>query len=316
MPISESGAGYGPYTRLKQQHFGAVVRTHLAIVGQILRRGWAYPRYVYVDLTAGPGVVQGIEGSPLLFLSEARRQDLAHQALLIDQDTATVAALTAEVERRGLEAGCTLLVGDNAERVEDVVALLERRADDVYGLAYADPNGGELPWAALRRIGWTFDRLDLLVYASATGKKRLRGSGTGEPTYLLDRLAGLHKKHVLLRTPAGAHQWTFALLTNWDGLLGKFGREGFHAITTPTGREIAERLNFSIPEQRARRQAALPFGDTAPTPSTFGTRVSWPSGRSSSSAPADAASGAVGARPPSPTTSATRHGGRSTCPGT
>jgi len=258
VPIDEHGAGHGPHTERKQRDFAGGVRTHLAISQAIIGKGWANPRYAYVDLTAGPGVVDGITGSPILFLEEARRQEVRVRAFLMDQHAASLEALRGRLDALGLLDGVHLVAGDNGEQVDTVIAALGQRPDTVFGLAYADPNGTEAPWDALRHLGWRFRHLDLLLYTSATNKKRVRAApATTDKTFLVDRLRSLHKQHVLLRSPAGQHQWTFALLTNWRGLLGKFRREQFHDIDSPTGRAIAEHLNFSDNERRARQQPPL-----------------------------------------------------------
>jgi hypothetical protein len=260
MPIDEHGAGYGRYTELKQTHFRTIAAAHLAIVKNMLTaHPGMYPRYVYVDLTAGPGVVDGEVGSPLIFLEAAGALGVPHEAFLIEQDRRGVSGLVANLRERAFTDTAVVLPGDHAARIDDVLRALGPRGAVALGLAYADPNGDEPPWDVLERLGRRLRRVDLLLYLSAAFKKWLRGCGLREDTFLLDRLAQLHKRYLLLRRPAGGPQYTFALLTNWAPLTRKFRAQGFYPPDSPEGAAIADRLNLTDAQLRAKYQSALPL---------------------------------------------------------
>lgn len=356
MPISETGVGHGDYTALKQQHFRTILRAHLAIVAAVQARDRrANSQYVYVDTNAGPGYDPERtprQGSPRIFLEEvvAAEHQPVVSAFLQERSAVNCERLRAVLRQPdpydeydkelahlwdyfphslGLEEDqngtfhhrsardwdrvigeIAIIQGDHNATVGGVLNTLATYRGNQYGLIYADPNG-LLPIAVLRALASAAPRLDVLVYAGATGIKRVLGSPT-----LLESLQSIGRAHIALRKPEGANQWTFALLSDWAPLVGKFSRQGFYALGTREGDALAQRLNWSRRSQVAKVQAPLPFLVTGATPSTSGTRDFWRSEPSFSPALAAIANGADHGHRPSRTTSDTRHGERSTCPRT
>lgn len=263
MPIVH-GAGYGPYTDIKQQHFNAFLTMHTRAVGAILGR-WGsitYPRFVYVDLNAGPGILDDGEhrwdGSPLLFLDAAYRAGVKFDAFFHERNREAMAKLAATLREQSADGDrCTLLFGDNAETVKTVVDHLGKIHKRVHGLVYADPNGGALPIQAMRRIAAVARKIDFLVYASAAGNKRI-----GRP--MIDDLRSVGRKHLLVREPLGQHQWTFVIMTDWADF-PVLKAQSFHNIASPEGAAIAERLNWSTRE-RVQRHITSWIDDMAGTP--------------------------------------------------
>jgi three-Cys-motif partner protein len=241
-------------------------------------------RVLYLDLNAGPGCYSdGSLGSPLIALETAEKLRVPIEPWFFESDPDTYGLLNAALERFAYEhaIGIHPVPGDHNETLPKIAERLENeckvKAGEWYGLTFADPNGTRPCVDALRQFysGGRFYRVDLLLYVSANlAYKRIRGAGLDD-AYLLDDLKRIGKKVTMLRKPSGPQQWTFALLTNWEGfpVLSKLG---FVRADSAAGDEIMERLNFTSKE-REERTPSLPFdlpSPTTPTPSTFGTRSS------------------------------------------
>src|SRR4051812_17109761 len=87
MPLDGS-AGYSQWTVLKQQQFEKIARTFLIIVSRILQRRprAPYQRFCYVDLNSGPGLVNGLPGSLVVFLQQAAELGVPTEAWLCEKD--------------------------------------------------------------------------------------------------------------------------------------------------------------------------------------------------------------------------------------
>lgn len=305
MPIDIS-AGYSESTAQKQRDFGLIAGIHVNVAKGVLRReSWPYPRYVYIDLNAGPGVVNGMQGSPLIFLDRACAAGLPFEAWFLDREEA---ALTALIERyrggfqhRMPSTDSVVLThrGDHAETIVPIAEFYRRISQPVYGLCYADPNGEALPLEVMQRVAQVpaFKRLDFLAYVSATNYKR-RGAVSDDCPLLSKHLKAVGKRYIHIRTPVAAHQWTFAFLTNWPGWPA-LTKQGFHRIDSDEGQEILRRLDLTREQYEATKKVPLPFDDARPTPpigatpSISATRSSSRSGGRSSPGLAAGVSGAA-----------------------
>lgn len=257
-PVNEYGVGYSKDTQFKQECVGKIAEADLSISLNVVNGHRRFHRHpVYVDLTAGSGVVDGADGSPLVVLETARRLGIPVDAYLIEQNPGAVAELRRHLAQRGLRA--TVLEGDHLTRWTDVERALGARSAWSVGLVYLDRNGSDQPWDLLGRIARVCPRLDILVSLGAAYRKWQASQGRGDGTGLLERLSAIGKEHILIRRPVGHGQWTLVLLSNADFLLGRFGRQGFRPLASPEGRAVAEALALTKDERRARYQAPLPF---------------------------------------------------------
>jgi three-Cys-motif partner protein len=261
MPIDHNGAGYSQGTDRKQHDFAIVAPAFLSIVGRILRKHRSFhPRCVYIDLTAGSGMVDGrIKGSPLLMLEAAARTSTPIDAYLIDESPGAVAELRHHLAAGGFDA--TVLEGDYRDRLHDVARALGATVRPnrwVLGLAYWDANADEPPWDTLIWLARTFPRLDLLLSVGAAYKKWQGAMKRREQSFLLDRLRDIGRKHIVVREPVEHGQWTLVLLSDADILAQReFRGQGFRRLDTPAGRVIGDVLNLTKPQLRAKYQPPL-----------------------------------------------------------
>jgi len=309
VPI-ENGAGHSEYTVTKQRDFEHVLDTILGVARspRCMGQAWAHKEFVYIDLNAGPGVVGGIEGSPLIFTRRALDLGIPFRAFFFESKSENVHRLSDALadlcESRGVSTDRLQIVpGDHNSTVpwfvETHLASLPR--DWVYGLAYGDGNGrDDSPFGPLATIAQRFPRIDHLVNVNTAIYKRVRGAHP-DARFLLDDLAGIDKKHRLIRKPIGEWQWSMVLMSNW-GRVPEFRELGFRRLDSEEGRDIFERVNYS---KRERDDIARPFVQSPPiavTPSTSGIPASSPFGPSSSSVAAASASAATPPAQPSPIT--------------
>ena len=302
MPL-DRGAGYSEGTVIKQRDFTYVLGVLLRVAQSCMARSWAYPEFLYFDLNAGPGIVGGIEGSPLIFMRAALSMGLPFRAFFFEKDKASAYAL-----RDALESVCPqpqrdrlrVVHGDHTRGVDwkltdDLSGLPSKW---VYGLAYGDGNGRtDAPFTPMAALAERFSQVDLLLNVNATVYKRERGAKP-EAGFLLDGIGSIKKAHRLIREPVGIHQWTMLFQTNWIGA-PEFEQIGFRRLNSDEGREIAARVNFSKREIERPFVLRRPIG---PTPNTFAIRDSSLSAPSSSSGVAASVSGATSPVPLNPIT--------------
>lgn len=259
MPVL-NGVGFSEFTQRKQSDFGHVLSLQMKIVQSIQKRDYARAPYVYVDLTAGPGIVNGQMGSPLIFLDAAHRFDMPFAAVFVDKSKSTLEVLDREIRERfriTAPSSATLIHGDhtvNAREVSEHIRAIGNRW--VQGLVYVDTNGGPIPVDSLRVLAEAGPRIDILCYVSATGHKRVSRR-------VIDDCRSVGKKHLLVRQILGPHQWSFVLLTNWAGFPGQKTR-AFHHIDSPEGQYIACRMNSTAEELRTSPPNQTSFFGTGP----------------------------------------------------
>lgn len=284
MPL-DHGAGHSEDTAVKQRDFGYVLGTLLKVANAVMQRDYAHKEFLYFDLNAGPGVVGGVEGSPLIFARMAATLGLPFRAFLFEEDDENARRLSDALRDVCAEHGADvrrlqIIPGDHNKSVpwfiQEHLASLPSRW--TYGLGYGDGNGKtDAPFGPMAALAARFPRVDLLLNVNATIYKRLRGANPSAG-FLLDDLSVIKKAQRLIREPVGIHQWTMVFQTNWDRP-PEFGEIGFRRLDSDEGRRIAGTVNFSKPERRGRGQLRLAFEDgrpTAPMPSTSDTPVSVP----------------------------------------
>lgn len=258
--------GVSEATADKQAHFTGLVHMHMDIVqGLLKKQDWMAPWYQYLDLHAGSGryPYQGrlLDGSPLLVVERARVRALPFRGDLIEKDLQSWQQLThylaevcgppthqttkPETASFALERGeIRAFQGDHHAYVPQILAGLQRqvnRPDTLYGLIYADPNGGAPPWDLLEQCANLLTRCDVLLYVSATGVKRARQPGEQS---LEEHVQAIDKKHWLIREPEGKQQWTFLLGTNWTDFPAWTQRR-FYGIQARIGQSILHRLSMN-----------------------------------------------------------------------
>jgi hypothetical protein len=294
-------AGLSDYTEEKQRVLATVLAAHMGAAKSIIARHHAYPRYVFVDLNAGPGYDrQGCEGSPAIALRVAGEVGLPMDAWLCERDASTLRMLRAHF---GTHPGAHILAGDHDETHRQIVTSYRGRPP-VYGLVYSDPNAAVLPVEALAALTTgTLARVDILAHINANGGyKRTRSAHPDR--YLADDLEKLGKRYMWVRREIGPWQWTFVIASNWGGFPA-FKNRGVVPVDSDEGATILDRLNYSRNERRRSLQSPLPFltsDHIAPTPSTWPTRDSAPYAALSWSGPLGAASDAPSDVQPKSTT--------------
>jgi hypothetical protein len=250
MPII-NGMGCSQYTKEKQDNFRYILQGHLRIVkaalGKVATLRWACSRYHYYDITAGSGFLNGYPGSPLIFLEEAQRLGLSFEARFVEINEESAVALQKAI---GDRVDARVYNGDNGMVINAWSIDLPMQQKKPIGLFYGDANGGISHIQAMQHVAdvdaWKY--MDILLYVGATYVKRFRRVGCINFDKRLDEcLSSLNKKKWLVREPHGAHQWTFVLGTNYQGI-GQFKKIGLHSMDSPQGQEIMDKLTYTKTE--------------------------------------------------------------------
>ena len=173
MPV-EDGVGYGELTRLKLDHFRAIVSMHIKIAMAVLQRNTFYNQvYHYIDANAGPGkrVENGevVRGSPLIFIDTAETMNLRYRATLIERDIGNEASLRSSLPE--LTNGS--IVTHCADQAECLRQILDTRDERELGLLFVDPTG--IPdFDTVAYVSEMRPKMEILMYVQATGIKRVR----------------------------------------------------------------------------------------------------------------------------------------------
>lgn len=252
MPVT-NGIGHSLATISKQHGFEKVISQHVSACGRILKKheSWAPQTYFYIDANAGCGSNddEACDGSPVVFLKNARRIGQQYRAWFVEIEPGNSLYLRERVARW---PACEVVTGDNREHVPQIINRLPRNA---YGLLYSDPNG--VPnFDLLNLVSHhpNCSKLDILIRYTGSGVKRA-GS-----IKLLDYLATINKKYWMVRDLESGDkwQWTFLLGLNWGGM-SDWKSQGFHWADSEQGQDIIERLNYTNRERHELRQTALPL---------------------------------------------------------
>ena len=251
MPI-KNGVGYGDHTQQKQDDFRGLLSLHINIVDGITSKpSNAWQRYYsYIDMNAGPGDQNGIIGSPVLFLSQIERTTIPYQATFIEKEQCNAKRLQSAIGGSQWRGNIKVVNSDHA------VALRNGAAPNksTHGIIYHDPSGSVPDFDLLAELSrrQAFQRIDFVIYLSATNIKRVRrfeqATGRGAKVKLLtDYLQSINKSTWIIRKPLGRHQWTFAVGSNWVNFPA-WQKRGFYKIDTPEGQAMLERLTYTDSE--------------------------------------------------------------------
>lgn len=154
----------GPWSRHK--HF--ILNQYLGIFAAGMRKKW--PRRVYIDLFAGPGVCADDDarsffaGSPLLALAQPFTDHI-----YVDLDPVATGALRRRIEERAPARNVTILTGDCNQVIDEVIGALPKR--DCIAFAFLDPTNWEVHFETIRKLA-DKRRVDLLVTFHAQNMKR------------------------------------------------------------------------------------------------------------------------------------------------
>jgi hypothetical protein len=253
--------GCSEHTPGKQEELTALVNMHIGICRSLMQReAWPDPRYTVYDINAGAGRYGGngatITGSPLIIRSALRSSGLRFESHYIEANASDFASLERSWACDGCSkcnGMCLLHHGDHNEVLPRICPRTGRRR---LGFIYHDPNG-ELSINLLAKVSRipVLERLDIIIYASATMQKRCRGA-FGWPR-LSEELGRIDKPHWIVRAPRGQQQWTMLVGTRW-GSFPAWERRGYYPIGSTMGREVLRRLDNTNKELEAM-QCDLPF---------------------------------------------------------
>lgn len=257
MPII-SGVGVSEATKYKQEHFRTIVKTHLqatcyGILPNAMRHRWSEPRYYYFDLNSGPGVVDGEDGSPLIFLDEASNYpQMKFKCVLIENNTDNFMQLKENIDARFYPKNIEIIMcyGDNKEELQRFNYVNNTINRQCFGLLYSDPNGTFPDIDLLSDItnNPRFAKLDIVMNLAATSIKRLSKCGKVKETRdLKECLSSLNKSHFIIREPYLKHQWTMIIATNWNSF-PKFKKQGFHELNSEIGQSLLNLFNYTADE--------------------------------------------------------------------
>ena len=248
MPLV-NGVGYGDNSADKQNDFRSLLSLHVDVVNRITskpNRAWTR-FYSYVDMNAGPGIYNGLTGSPIIFLNSIERTSIPYRGFFIERESINAASLEAIVCNRQLRGSVAVVNNDHAIALRS--NLLTGRP--TYGLVYHDPSGSIPDFDLLAQISrcQAFKYMEFMVYLSATNIKRVRRmeeekDGGAKVKLLTTYLQGINKSTWIIRKPQGKHQWTFVLGSNWKRF-PEWESRGFYRIDSPQGQGILKNLTYT-----------------------------------------------------------------------
>jgi hypothetical protein len=257
---TKNGIGYSQHTPTKHDHYRMLLEIQIPIVGHILRRHtWAWNGYLHFDITAGNGGSPDEPGSPAIFKQVITAAALPYHAIFIEREPCNAETLQSVLSGND---HVTIECGDHAGVLPRYIqnCPVDFAAHKIYGSLFVDPTGSEPPWSLLRDFGATYNKIDIVIYLSATNIKRIRKSLDIQQD-LLDSIRQIPKKHWLVREHCGRHQWTFLLGTNWADY-PDWQAGGFYKMKSPAGERIIQELNYTNEERIAlarRDQLELPL---------------------------------------------------------
>jgi len=287
---TDIGAGYRPeWMDAKQGLLGRIIYDELWTICGIVRKwpAWAWHGALLLDLTAGPGLVGGKKGSPLVALDAARRLGtrLPLHAYFFERHKPAYQALHEQLVVEQLRdplpwtggvgpwmAHLRTVPGDTAQTVAQFLSGQYGWPGPgyIHGLVYADPNG-LLPAAALRALAADprLDRVDFLVRPNCLTYKRVervRSGGKTTPMLMPDanlehELQSLGKQYIWLTEPEPRWRFTFFWLSNYQ-YLARGLRKYFAPLDSAVGQRRLRRALGQAGEPLASVQPGL-WGDAS-----------------------------------------------------
>lgn len=254
----------------KQECFRQIAGAVFGIASNAIKRG-TYEQIIYIDLTAGPGVLPdergtGHEGSPPIALRLLAGLKVPYRAVFVEQEQTHADELRDRVwgpGRRG-DGRCVVIDGDHGDPgvAQAIVGWTCR--GPALGLIYVDlDGGGRLPVATIRTLlDAGLGRLDVAFHVAVNaGYKRQRGAGVHD-LHLVDDVRAIAKRYPHARRKHTAQEWTMGLLSNtpwlreprWEKLGFVAGREALELLAE-IDRTRAERAAIAM-----RNQAILDLG--------------------------------------------------------
>lgn len=253
MPII-NGYGHGPFTQKKLLDFDGLMRDYLKIVKAIQNKyknkHWADNKFHYLDMNAGPGIIAGLEpyvldgslGSPFAFIKYAELYQLNYQADMIEHNKSSYEILINNLADSGLLNNCNAWHDDHHLIVKQVTPGTVKWK---WGLAYHDPNNGQVNFEILKYLSVCRPTYDILINMPGALFKR-SPSHYNDEILLSDHMDKMNKelwfiKDLLL---GDKHQWTFLLGTNMRDMK-EYTDIGLLHVHKPKGKRIFERVNWS-----------------------------------------------------------------------
>lgn len=243
--------GCSDYTPTKELHYAKILAAHIALSRSVIGKyQWTNRDYLLIDATAGSGIVNGIVGSPLVFLDLARSFE-NWKAVLIEEQKRTYNELLRSIDQRyGIrDHRITTVHGSHV----DYIAAMNLDAKQI-GLLYVDPNG-LFDLDAIQMFARKMIRMEILLSISATSIKRVNGSPLLENRYRLKDLLSL-KNYAHIRKPYGNDQWTFLLLSNTP-IVKEYKSIDLRSVDSPEGAEYLEIMDNTRKELSELHQQTL-----------------------------------------------------------
>jgi hypothetical protein len=242
-------------TKVKYAQFGQLIEMHTNIVKGIYGRSDSTQPYLYVDMNAG---------SPQKQLDGEWRNAIGSQAIHTIQSKFPRFKLFLIEEKEQLINGYREqfgYLGESARFITGKHGNLEGCWAEVfslarmcrpYGLVCHDPWGVpsyETLQSVFRQPG--FEKVDLLLYMTATTPKRVIGAYGEEGCMSLDRaLEVINKKYWLIRELHTHQQWTFVLGANYE--YPEWRNAEFYRVDSSEGQEILERATLTNKQQKMK----------------------------------------------------------------
>jgi three-Cys-motif partner protein len=218
--------------------------------------------FVYVDLTAGPGVHDdGIPGAASVVHGLLKDQPFPSAMLLIERRDDYCEQLRDLLPGQAGKIKVFVRCGDSATVGPDVIKEWPRNP---YGIVCFDPNGfGSVEEELLNRVGQLeqLQRMDWLMHLPTRAIKRVRKCADTICNLDLQGILSLtHKRRFLIkRSPVNTQQdWAYFFGTNApDGTIKEWRRAAWYDCQSDEGRRILRNCTYTIDEQEILQQANL-----------------------------------------------------------
>jgi len=247
--------GQSRTTRHKEIRFESILKRNVIATSKI-RRKWAEPHYIHIDLNCGSGWNEDhqVAGSPVVFWDIVKEMETPWMAYFVDNDASCIKSLLSRIPDRDR---CTFFNGSNQSFLTQMVPNLLSSMDfhKVYGSVLSDPNGPHHPVDELAHFSTLFPRVDIILSWSGTQYKRCAKSfeATGQEVNPYRNALEKARKRISktrwqISTPLGPDQWTVIYAANYR--LDGHKAIGLYDVDSPEGQECLEKL-CKTAEERA-----------------------------------------------------------------